>query len=280
MNIVLEKAKINSKIIIALFSMFALGVVTVSTVNAAIPDASGTIHACYTTGLLGRVKIIDSPSQTCGGGETPVSWSQNGSSKGVLKDDVSSSDFANTSMINWDLRGLDFSNSLLTGAQLKGVDLRGANLTSTNFTGSDLTNANLSSLNLSGTLLSAGLRGANLTGTTFTNVSLTGADLFDQDLSGRDLSTITNFGSASFTEGSLNGATLPSSPQLIQATFENTDMRNLNLVNADLSGSYFVGANFTGSNLTGAIWVSSAGAATCPDATLASDHGDTCIGHL
>ncbi|WP_457032063.1 hypothetical protein [Kitasatospora sp. P5_F3] len=44
---------------------------------ASIPDSSGEIHGCYqkSTGL---VRVIDSPSQQCHGGEAPLSWSQGG----------------------------------------------------------------------------------------------------------------------------------------------------------------------------------------------------------
>ncbi|WP_030274972.1 hypothetical protein [Streptomyces sp. NRRL B-24484] len=46
---------------------------------ASIPDGSGQIHACYqkSTGL---VRVIDSPSQQCRGGESPLNWSQGGPS--------------------------------------------------------------------------------------------------------------------------------------------------------------------------------------------------------
>ncbi|GAA1102962.1 hypothetical protein GCM10009663_51870 [Kitasatospora arboriphila] len=46
---------------------------------ASIPDGSGRIHACYqrSTGL---VRVIDSPSQQCRGGESPLNWSQGGPS--------------------------------------------------------------------------------------------------------------------------------------------------------------------------------------------------------
>jgi hypothetical protein len=44
---------------------------------AAIPDASGMIHACYAN-RDGTVRIIDAPSQTCGRNQTPLSWNQAG----------------------------------------------------------------------------------------------------------------------------------------------------------------------------------------------------------
>jgi hypothetical protein len=55
-----------------------IGGATTSLVRASIPDGSGTIHSCYTTGLLARVRIIDSANQNCNGNETALNWSQQG----------------------------------------------------------------------------------------------------------------------------------------------------------------------------------------------------------
>jgi hypothetical protein len=44
---------------------------------AAIPDSSGTIHACLLTGV-GQVRIIDPSQDSCKKNETPISWSQTG----------------------------------------------------------------------------------------------------------------------------------------------------------------------------------------------------------
>jgi hypothetical protein len=46
--------------------------------DASIPDASGAIHACYSL-KDGALRVIDTDAgQTCGGKETPLSWSQTG----------------------------------------------------------------------------------------------------------------------------------------------------------------------------------------------------------
>ncbi|HUC20808.1 MAG TPA: hypothetical protein VMR98_04925, partial [Candidatus Polarisedimenticolaceae bacterium] len=42
---------------------------------AAIPDANGTVHACYTN-VIGTLRIIDSPTASCNIAETPISWNQ------------------------------------------------------------------------------------------------------------------------------------------------------------------------------------------------------------
>lgn len=44
---------------------------------ASIPDGSGVIHGCYMNST-GRLKVIDSASQTCGTGETALNWNQTG----------------------------------------------------------------------------------------------------------------------------------------------------------------------------------------------------------
>jgi type VI secretion system secreted protein Hcp len=47
---------------------------------AAIPSADGTIHSCITT-ATGAIRIIDAEGaspQTCGGGETELTWNQRG----------------------------------------------------------------------------------------------------------------------------------------------------------------------------------------------------------
>ena len=62
----------QAKFLAAIALAAVIGGITTAGVMAAIPDANGTIHACYTTGLLARVKIIDSASQTCGSGETAI----------------------------------------------------------------------------------------------------------------------------------------------------------------------------------------------------------------
>lgn len=74
----------QAKFLLAVALAAVVGGVTTAGVLAAIPDADGRIYACYSNGILGRVKIIDNTTQTCGNNETAINWSQNGSSKGVL----------------------------------------------------------------------------------------------------------------------------------------------------------------------------------------------------
>lgn len=43
---------------------------------ASIPDGSGVIHGCIKSNSM--LKVIDSASETCASGETPLTWSQTG----------------------------------------------------------------------------------------------------------------------------------------------------------------------------------------------------------
>jgi hypothetical protein len=56
----------------------AIGLAVVGTVGAVatIPDASGTIHACYDK--KGGLRVIDSATATCDKKETALNWSQSG----------------------------------------------------------------------------------------------------------------------------------------------------------------------------------------------------------
>lgn len=44
---------------------------------ASIPDDDGVIHGCYKTSD-GKLRVIDSATQTCASGETSLTWSQTG----------------------------------------------------------------------------------------------------------------------------------------------------------------------------------------------------------
>jgi hypothetical protein len=62
----------------------AVGGISTAVVQAAIPDSSGTIHACYrnSAGLTnpkGSLRVVDSDAGgTCTSSETSLNWSQNG----------------------------------------------------------------------------------------------------------------------------------------------------------------------------------------------------------
>lgn len=66
----------------------AVGGVTTAIVSAAIPDSGGTIHGCYknSVGILnpkGSLRVVNTDSgESCTSQETPLDWSQQGSSAG------------------------------------------------------------------------------------------------------------------------------------------------------------------------------------------------------
>lgn len=64
-----------------LVALAAAGVILGGTAiaTAAIPDSGGTIHSCYNSGLLPSFKIYDpGAGQSCGLGQTALTWSQTG----------------------------------------------------------------------------------------------------------------------------------------------------------------------------------------------------------
>jgi hypothetical protein len=46
-------------------------------VAGSIPASDGTIHGCYAT-RNGALRVIDAPAQSCGRGEVPIEWKQQG----------------------------------------------------------------------------------------------------------------------------------------------------------------------------------------------------------
>jgi hypothetical protein len=105
-----------------------------------------------------------------------------------------------------------------------------------------------------------------------------------------------NLSNMNLTNGSFVGENLSGST-LYNGKFLSAYFISANLSGANLSDTNFTGANFTGANLTNAnlskanltsvIGLSSAtltgvnwNGATCPDGTLASNHGGTCVGHF
>lgn len=271
----------QAKFLLAIALAAVIGGATTAGVMAAIPDTDGKIYACYTTGLLARVKIIDNTTQSCGGSETAINWSQNGSGSPLLANPAGKN-LSEAVMVYWDLRNMDFTGTDFTVSKVVSSDFRGSNLTNANFLNSLMTHANLSGLNLNGTnLQGTTLVGASLVGTTFTNVSIFEANLSDQDLSNYNLSGITDFKRSAFARANLNNATLPSNPDLRGIQAWDAILTNLDLSGGNLAGAYLLGADFSGSDLTNVTWSDpSSGGTTCPDGTLASDNGDTCIGHL
>jgi hypothetical protein len=125
------------------------------------------------------------------------------------------------------------------------------------------------------------LSNANLAGGYFVNAPLAGASLTGSNLTG-----------ATFIGANLSGANLSNSNFMGGANFTNANLQNANLSNSNLKGANFTGVNLTGANftssnligatglktatLTGVIWSKTA----CPDGTLSTNDGGTCVGHF
>jgi hypothetical protein len=58
--------------------VIGIGVAVAGIAYASIPDANGVIHGCYLN-ARGTLRVIDTATQNCTSGETPLSWKQTGS---------------------------------------------------------------------------------------------------------------------------------------------------------------------------------------------------------
>ena len=76
-GLVITGVKRHIKLLSGIVAGLVVGGGWSAVVLASIPDASGVIHACYTT-AVGAVRIIDSPSQSCNALETAITWNQAG----------------------------------------------------------------------------------------------------------------------------------------------------------------------------------------------------------
>jgi uncharacterized protein YjbI with pentapeptide repeats len=270
----------QAKFLVAIALAAVIGGLTTAGVMAAIPDNDGKIYACYSNGILGRVKIIDNTTQTCGNNEAAINWSQDGSSKGVLVD-IAGKDLSEANWVGWDLRNVNFTSTTLGSANLSGTDLRGATLTNVNMGSTNLRNSNLANQSFSGASLVGTLfNGANLTGVNFSNADIRFADFSAQNLSGFNFSATTSFENVILQSANFSDTVLPSAPYFKNANMQSANLDDNNFVGANFSGAHLESATFGDSDLTDVIWVENGMSAFCPDSTLASDHGDTCIGHL
>ncbi len=266
-------------------ALLALGVVLggagTALVGAAIPDADGKIHACYSTGMLGRVRIIDSPSQTCRSGETAISWDQSagsggGAAGGFISNNLPDSTFRMASLQYRDLKNITFS-----GSEWVGSDLTGSHLTGSSFTGNtfkpgpdahdymNLAGVVAAGVNFSSSYFEFNFRapGANFSGANFTNAT------FEGGLDGAGVSA-TDFTDANFQNANFTGTIFkpyPGAPNFGPPwnQFKGGDFSGAQFVDANLNG-----VMFTGSSFVSAIWDNT----VCPDGSNSDSHGNTCVG--
>jgi hypothetical protein len=150
----------------------------------------------------------------------------------------------------FDLAGMfDFGNcdqpALPLSPTTGQITLPGVNMHNTDGQGADYANGDLSNDNL---------ESSNLQGAFFTGTNLTGANLHNADGEGAD-----------FAGANLTGANLH------DAKLQGASLTGANFTAADLTNAHLDGAN-----VTGAMWSDT----TCPDHTISTHDGGTCVGHL
>ncbi|HSX43486.1 MAG TPA: pentapeptide repeat-containing protein [Candidatus Saccharimonadales bacterium] len=290
--------KTHIKLLVVLGLGVAIGGAGTAVVMASVPDSpSGVIHACYRSNGLaanGTVRIIDSPTQSCNGNETAISW--NSATPGQFVTNLVGADFTNTSLAYRNFAGTDIHNATLYDTALRGGNFSGTNFSNATLSGTlDLQNANLSNTNFSNTtwggfVISADLRTASLNGATlgsdftasnfqsvdFRTVLLSGAEFDHSNLSGSNFSGTHNgqFGAAtntSFANANFSNATLHD----VYWDFS-VIATNVNFSGASIADSNFTNINLSSANVTGVTWSNT----ICPDGTNSDNNGNTCIGHL
>jgi uncharacterized protein YjbI with pentapeptide repeats len=185
--------------------------------------------------------------------------------------DLTHANLSGSTLISARLSGADLSEADAAGSQfndaiLSGARLRGASLIDTQFVSANLASAELSAANLTGTrfdeatLSGARLQDAIVINGNFEYANLTGADLRRANL------TRANFNSATLVAANLAGAvvsgvslasttTLGFTRQQLYATrsYQEHDLRAVDLSHNDLSGWNFAGQNLTGAIFDGAV---------------------------
>jgi uncharacterized protein YjbI with pentapeptide repeats len=211
----MQSIKKHSRMLIGTVIGVVLGGGLATAAFASIPDSNGKIHACYSN-LTGATRLTNSPTASCRGGETAISWDQSAGPGRLLSLVGASLDAV--SFEYRDLSGVDMHGSELLGAW-KGTNLSGANLSNTSY-------------NMTGFVNGTNLTGANLTGSTFLEASFAfGANL-----------TNANFGDTNITSTSFD------------STYGAVIVAGTNFTNAHFVNSTLTGTNFTGAILTGATW--------------------------
>lgn len=129
------------------------------------------VHGCKLTllGIVGLVRILDNPTDTCNGAETAVHWPSTLPTPfpRVIGDMFTSgggkftnTDFSNTAFGSMEFNGTDFSNTTFEDTYFYEAHFSAADLTDTNFDGS--------------TFQTSGFYDSDLTGATFVGADTSG----------------------------------------------------------------------------------------------------------
>ena len=177
--------------------------------------------------------------------------------------------FSRSTLTNTNLAGAYLTNAYFDGATLTKTNLAGAYLTDAYFDGATLTNANLAGAHLTeASLYGATLTNANLAGAYLTNAFLREATLTNTNLAGAFL-TNADFARAVVAGANFARFDYPFRPpgsgitlsQLYStASYEQRNLRGINLRHNDLTSGGFSGQDLTGVNF---------GVSTLTDAILA-----------
>jgi hypothetical protein len=128
-------SKEQTKLLIGIGAGLAVGGLSSAVVLASIPDGNGVFHGCIRP-TNGNLRIIDSATETCAGGQTPITFNQTGpqgpvgpmgpagpqgppgSGGSVLLDNLAGADMSGAVMVGWDLSDLDFTGTNFKGATI------------------------------------------------------------------------------------------------------------------------------------------------------------------
>jgi len=280
-------AKRQVKLIAGVAAGLLVGGAGTAVVLASVPDTTGTIHACYANSG-GQMRIIDSPSQTCSGSETAVSW--NSATSGQLVTNLAGSDFSGADLRYRNFSGADLHDSVFEKTVLVGANFKNANLSGTSF---DQTVYGPSGERQS---VKISFKGANLSHAKFLDaIAIEESDFSDANFGSALLDDGTsfynsNFSNVDFRTATFNGHSSPTalfnSSDLSNADFSNQDLSGFDLQGNNATGTDFTSVDFTNTNLnntdlsnatlTNVVWSNT----TCPDNTNSDNNGGTCVGHL
>jgi uncharacterized protein YjbI with pentapeptide repeats len=212
----------HNKLLVGTAVGVVVGSVGSAVAFASIPDSSGLIHSCFRPGQIGYIRIIDSATQSCANGETPLTWNQKGA-QGPPASGGLVSNLAGANLSGASLPYHNFADQDLHGIKINADDASGVfgfnTAGRTNLIGSDFSGANLSGAFIDGaSMIYANASRANFTGATIKNI-----------IAGNRVSlagSLTNFQNADFTN----------------ATFSSSGT----IFGGDFQGAKFVGATMVG----------------------------------
>lgn len=160
---------------------FVIGGVAAITAYAAVIDANGVIHGCYSDSPFQQQHILTLTDAGCPAGWTAISWNQQGPQgpQGAVGPQGPAGPRGPAGGTTQDCTarypGANLASCSLASANLSGANLNGDNLVLADLAGANLSNADLVGANLTRALLNgANLSDADLDGATMTFADVTG----------------------------------------------------------------------------------------------------------